>query len=68
VGVGRGESIGFWWGNLRESPFRRPMRGWEDIKMDIQEVGYGGMDRIELTRDRDRWRLLVIAVMNLWVP
>jgi hypothetical protein len=47
---------------------RRAMCGWEDIKMDIQEVGYGGMDWIELTRDRVRWRLLVNAVMNLWVP
>ena len=47
----------------------RPRRRWEDnIKMDIQEVGCGGMDWIELAQDRDRWRVLVNAVMNLRVP
>jgi hypothetical protein len=45
---------------------RRPR--WEDnIKMDFQEVGWG-MDWIELAQDRDRWRVLVNAVMNLQVP
>ena len=50
-------------------PLGRPRRRWEDnIKMDLQEVGCGGMDWIELARDRYRWRALVNAVMNLRVP
>ena len=52
-----------------KGPFGRPRRRWEDnIKMYIQEVGCGGMDWIELAQDRDRWRALVNAVMNLRVP
>ena len=47
----------------------RPRHRWEDnIKIDLQEVGCGSMDWIELAQDRDRWRALVIAVMNLRVP
>ena len=50
-------------------PRGRPRRRWEDnIKMDFQEVGCVGMDCIELAQDRDRWRELVNAVMNLRVP
>ena len=50
-------------------PLGRPRRRWEDnIKMDLQEVGCGGMDWIKLAQDRDRWRTLVIRVMNFRVP
>jgi hypothetical protein len=48
-------------------PFERPRRRWEDnIKMDLQDVGWG-MNWIELAQDRDRWRALVNAVMKLRV-
>ena len=50
-------------------PLGRPRRRWKDnIKMDLQEVGGGGMDWIDLAQDRDRWRALVNAVMKLRVP
>ena len=50
-------------------PLGRPRHRWEDnIKMDLKEVGCGGMDWIELAQDRDRWRALVNAVLNLRVP
>ena len=50
-------------------PLGRPRLRWEDNnKMDLEEVGCGGMDWIKLAQIRDRWRVLVNAVMNLWVP
>jgi hypothetical protein len=50
-------------------PLGRPRRRWEDnIKVDLQEVGCGGMDWIELAQDRDRWRALLNAVIKLRVP
>jgi len=52
---------------------KRPLgRLWrrrrDNIKMDLQELGCWDVDSIELAQDRDRWRVLVSAVMNLWVP
>jgi hypothetical protein len=50
-------------------PLGRPRRRWEDnIKMDLQEVGGGYGDWMELAHDRDRWRALVSAVMNFRFP
>ena len=50
-------------------PLGRPKLRWEDnIKMDLQEEGCGRIDWIELDKNRDRWRALVSAVMNLRVP
>jgi hypothetical protein len=50
-------------------PLGRPRTRWEDnIKMDLQEMGCGGMDWIDMAQDRDRWRALVTAVMKQRVP
>jgi hypothetical protein len=50
-------------------PLGRPRRRWEDnIIMDIREIGWGGMDWIDLVQDRDQCRALVNTAMNLRVP
>ena len=64
----RGEVYtGFWCGKSeRKRPLERPRRRWNDnIKMDLQEVRWRSMDWIDLTQNRDRWKDLVNAVMNL---
>ena len=65
VWVRIGWCIGSWWGDQRERDH------WGDLGvdgMDLQELGCGYMDWIGLAQDRDRWRTLVSAVMNLRVP
>jgi hypothetical protein len=50
-------------------PLGRPRRRWVDnIKMDLREIGWDGMDWVGLAQDRDHWRALVNTVMNLRVP
>jgi hypothetical protein len=52
----------------RRRPLERPRRRWEDsIKMNLLEVGWESMDRMDLAQNRDRWRAVVNAVMNLRV-
>jgi len=64
--------IGSRWGNRREGgkePLGRPRHWWVDnIRMDLQKLGCGYMDWNGLAQDRDSWRMLVNAVMNLRVP
>jgi hypothetical protein len=53
----------------RKRPLGRPRHRWVDnIKMDLREIGWNDMDWIDLVQDRDQWRILVSAVMNLRVP
>jgi hypothetical protein len=71
VWVGRGEACtGFFVGKPEgKRTLGRLRRRWDDnIKAGLQEKGCGGMDLIELAQDRNRWRTLVNAVMNLRVP
>jgi hypothetical protein len=50
-------------------PLKSPRRRWVDnIKMDLREIGWDGVDCIDLAQDRDHWRALMNTVMNLRVP
>jgi hypothetical protein len=52
-----------------KSPLGRPRRRWvENIKMDLGEIGWDGIDWIDLAQDRDQWRALVNTATNLRVP
>jgi hypothetical protein len=69
MGKGRGLDMVLVGKPKGKRPLGRPRRRWEDnIKMNLQEVGCGCMDWTELVRDRDRWRALVNAAMNVRVP
>ena len=63
---------GLWWGSQRErDQLEDPGAGLDGkviLKWNLKEVGWGGMDWIGLAQDRDRWRALVTAGMNLRVP
>jgi hypothetical protein len=52
----------------KKSPGRPRRKSVDNIKMDLREVGWDGIDWIELVQDRDQWRALVNTVMNLRVP
>jgi hypothetical protein len=50
-------------------PLGRARHRWENnIKMDLQEAGFGSMDWIDLAQDRESWQVLVNVVMKLWAP
>jgi hypothetical protein len=62
---GEGEYTGYWWESHKEKPRGR----WVDnIKMDLREMGWDSIDRIDLAQNRDQRRDLVNTVMNLLVP
>jgi hypothetical protein len=68
-----GEGRGVYRGLVGKPEGKRPLgksrhRWGDNIQMDLQEVGCGGMDWIELAQDRGRWQAVVNVVMNLWVP
>jgi hypothetical protein len=52
----------------RKRPCGRPRHRWEDIRMDLRELGSEGVDCIHLAQDRDQWQAIVNVVMNLQVP
>jgi hypothetical protein len=53
----------------RKRPLGRPRLRWVDnVKMDLREIGWDGMDWIDLVQNGDKWRALVNTAMNLWVP
>jgi hypothetical protein len=60
--------VEYWW-ESQKRPLGRPRCTWvNNIKMDLREIGWDGMDLIDLAEDMDQWRALVNTVMNLQVP
>jgi hypothetical protein len=66
----RGKHIDYWWeSQWGKRSLGRPRRRWVDnIRMDLGEVGWGGVDWKGLAQDRNRWKALVHSVLNLRVP
>jgi hypothetical protein len=61
--------INYWWESQKERDHYENQHRWVDnIKMDLREIGWGGMDWIDLVQDRDWWRVFVNIVLNLQVP
>jgi hypothetical protein len=62
--------VGHWWGIQKEgNHLEDPRRKWVDnIKMDLREIGWDGVNWADLAQDRDQWRALVNTVMNPGVP
>jgi hypothetical protein len=60
--------IGYWWESWKERVGRPRSRWVDNIKMDLREIGWDGMDWTDLAQDVDQWRVLVNTVMNLQVP
>jgi hypothetical protein len=62
--------IGYWWESQKiKRPLGRPRYRWVDnVKMDLREIGWDGMDWIDLAQDRNQWSALANTVMNLRVP
>jgi hypothetical protein len=58
----RGMHLGYWWESQKERDH------WDNIKMDLRDIGWDGMDWIDLAQDRDQWGAIVNTVMNILVP
>jgi hypothetical protein len=68
-GEGRGVYRSLVGKHEQNRPLERPRLRWEDdIKMDLQKLGCGGLDWIELAQDSGKWRALLSTVKNFWVP
>jgi hypothetical protein len=63
----RGTHIGYWWEIQKERLLGRPRCRWENNKINLREIGCGGVDWIDLAQDRNKWRAVVNTVMNLRV-
>jgi hypothetical protein len=66
----QGMRIGYWWERQKENrPLGRPRRSWVDnVEIDLREIGWNGMHRIDLALDRKQWRALVNTTINFLVP